>query len=171
MLLDSPKSSQEILRRVLLLISFSARPEGVPLAEVTEFAVIELGRSEMDPDARFDRPENILLLCKSFCIVSGSRNYVNLAHYTVKEYLVSEDIRTGNARYFAMRDSSANMDIASILLAYLGFEDFSPVLNGATVEERCLGLQSLIREYAFSDYAAIHWKDYGECLQTRFRRC
>lgn len=162
MLLDSPKSIQKILRRVLLLVSFSARPEGVTLTEVAEFAVIDLEINKMDPDDRYDKPEGILPLCKSFCHVSGSRNYVTLAHYTVKEYLVSEDIQAGNARYFAMRDESANMEIASIILTYLGFEDLSPILNEATVEERYLGLKGLVQKYPLSDYAVTHWKDHAE---------
>ena len=53
-----------------------------------------------------------------------NKRKVKLAHLSVKEYIVSKQIKQGPAKYFAVSDVTAHICIAKICLVYLlGFDD------------------------------------------------
>ncbi|KAL2074758.1 hypothetical protein VTL71DRAFT_8537 [Oculimacula yallundae] len=115
MLCDIPKTSQEELRRALLLVCFSKIP--VTLAEVAEFAVINPSRSMFSIDDRFETPAALLRLSGSLFINSQTRLY--LSHHSVQEYLVSDHIKAGPARHFAIEEDEAAQEILHTSLTYI----------------------------------------------------
>ena len=114
------------LTRALQFVAFSARP--MTLAEVAEAIIIENDISEVDEDSRLQQPQDLLEIGKSLFVASYTEVYdqrtLELSHYSVKEYLVSERIRKGPASEFALDKKLAEIHIARCCLTYLGMDIF-----------------------------------------------
>ena len=143
------------------------------LNEVAEAVIIEPDVSEIDEDARLQRTEDLLEIGKSLFIQDsiddGSQRLLELSHYSVKEYLLSERARDGPAAAFAIHETHAEIANANICLTYLGlnvFEDQWKAFDEKTwiqednqdsgVEEDFLIGQQYerLKRYPFLDYAA-----------------
>ncbi|KAM0802159.1 ankyrin repeat-containing domain protein, partial [Usnea florida] len=99
--------------KLLQWLTFSARP--LRLEEFVETFAIDTNKTpRFDPERRLPEPRDVLTLCSSLITLSGhddddsdgesdtgsSFAYVRLAHFSVKEYLVSDRIRGGAASRF-----------------------------------------------------------------------
>lgn len=69
-------------------------------------------------DRLFD-PYEILTVCSSLAVYSETTREMRLAHYSVKEYLVSERIKKGSATAFHLMEGPAHRSIAEICCTYL----------------------------------------------------
>jgi ankyrin repeat protein len=134
---------------------------------------------EFDSDRRFPEPRDVLALCSSLVStvtttlqedMGGSEDsseseeagwgseeavenpieLVRLAHFSVKEYLVSERIQAGSARRYCIREIDAHLSIAETCLAYL-FQFDQP---------GSLTLQTL-KESPLANYAAEYWPEHA----------
>jgi hypothetical protein len=76
----------------------------------------------------------------------NSNPHVRLAHFSVKEYLVSKRIKSGRAKLYSLKEVDANGAIADECLAYL-------LQNDRTDSS---SLRSL-RDYTLAPYAASDW--------------
>ena len=128
-LLRVEPADREYLKRALQFVVFSVRP--MTLVEVAEAVIIEPEISEVDEDARLQRPTDLLEIGRSL-LVLGHRELdqdpiLELSHYSVKEYLVSERANFGPAKYFALDKVNADMHIAKCSLTYLGLDYFEEV--------------------------------------------
>lgn len=113
--------------RILYWLSHSMRP--ISLAELAEAIVVDVNENpRFDVENRFPEPEDILMICSSLISVesgtespsaAGVSTTVKLAHYSVKEYLVSKRIFNGPAKAYGIEAGKANACIAAICLAYL----------------------------------------------------
>jgi len=128
--------------KVLQWLAFSARP--VTLAEVAEVLAINLDdRPHFDPDQRLPDPRDILTICSGLVTVSpmqvqcmdryegagedtGNQHQcivhtgeLRLAHFSVKEYLISEHIQIGGTPHYRFSKSIADAFISQICLVYL----------------------------------------------------
>lgn len=104
---------------------FSARPLNV--REVAEAVIVKPGTSEIDEDDRLQNAEDLLDIGKSLFIQSSTTQrtqLLELSHYSVKEYLLSERIKRGPAAAFAIDEIHAELNNATCLLTYLGLEVF-----------------------------------------------
>ena len=121
-LLSVQPQDQEMLRNALQLVVFSARP--LHVREVAEAVIIEPGTSEIDEDDRLQRPEDLLDIGKSLFVQNHTSHptarFLELSHYSVKEYLLSERIKKGQAAAFAIDETCAELYNATCLLTYLG---------------------------------------------------
>ena len=170
-LLSVRPSDREYLRRALQVVVFSARP--MTLDEVAEAVIIETGISEIDEDARLQRPEDLLDIGKSIFTqnANGSHGvtYLELSHYSVKEYLLSERARNGPAAAFAMDEIQSEINNATCCLTYLSLKVFEDQWNEFDAntwnrgdhrdigrEEEFLVSQHYqrLKDYPFLDYAA-----------------
>ncbi|KAL2048384.1 hypothetical protein N7G274_000295 [Stereocaulon virgatum] len=171
MLLSVRPADQGYLRRALQLLVFSARP--LTLDEAAEAVIVEPGIEEIDKDARLQRPEDLLEIGKSLfvqeAITDCKPRLLELSHYSVKEYLLSERARQGPAAAFAIDEVQAELANVTCCLTYLGlnvFEDLWKDFDAKTwvqddtqdsgVEEDFLTWQQYERLelYPFLDYAA-----------------
>jgi hypothetical protein len=82
--------------------------------------------------------------------VENPMELVRLAHFSVKEYLVSERIQAGSARRYCIREIDAHLSIAETCLAYL-FQFDQP---------GSLTLQTL-KESPLANYAAEYWLEHA----------
>ena len=140
------------LKRALQFVAFSARP--MTLGEVAEAIIIENDISDVDEDSRLQQPQDLLEIGRSLFVASYTELYdkrtLELSHYSVKEYLVSERVRNGPAADFALDKTEAEIYIAQSCLTYLGMDIFE-------------------REWqAFDEKTWYHDKSPDESLATEF---
>ena len=168
-----PAADVDYLRRALQFVVFSARP--LTVTEVAEAVIIEPGTSSIDEDAKLQRPEDLLEIGKSLFAQhdrgASDKRLLELSHYSVKEYLLSERTRGGPAAEVCLHETTAQIDIAIRCLTYLGLDDFeskwqdfdahtwnqqSPSSAGIEASFLLKGHKERLTTYPFLDYAAKH---------------
>jgi hypothetical protein len=113
--------------RILQWLTFSARP--LLIDEVAEVVAIDAKRDPaFDRDEVLEDPLEVLNICSSLVTMTDDDNYrvgessrqiIALAHYSVKEYLVSDRIWTGKAARYGMREDICHNSLATSCLSYL----------------------------------------------------
>ncbi|KAF8476271.1 hypothetical protein JB92DRAFT_2675324, partial [Gautieria morchelliformis] len=136
-LLDIDEDNRDDALKLLQWLAFSVRK--VSLSESVEVLATDADGENgplFDPDRRFDDPRDILTLCSSLVTVTdvhgifhypeyltdaqGTITELTLAHFSVREYLVSESLRTHRKLSFYHCDTKlANTFIAKTCLTYL----------------------------------------------------
>ncbi|KZP27831.1 hypothetical protein FIBSPDRAFT_655367, partial [Athelia psychrophila] len=127
------------LLQMLHWLAFSTR--ALKLEELAETVSVDLdaeGCPSYDADLKYAVPSTVLTVCAGLVTESeatvemqmetcrrsprgfGSRMWiVKLAHYSVKEYLISARIKTGAAAFFAINERLSHSVIAQTCFAYL----------------------------------------------------
>ena len=83
------------------------------------------------------------------------RVIVQLAHFSVKEYLVSSRIQKGRAKHYSIQEVDANAIIAEDCLAYLlQFDEPDSVTTNSVLE------------FPLAYYAAIYWTKHARVVET-----
>ena len=125
------------------------------VGEVAEAAVIEAGSTAMDTEMRFTNPSDLLFRgCENLFVITG--DFLGLSHYSVQEYLKSDRIRQGPARFFAINEPQAAEKICRTCLTYIAHDDF----NGGPSQSTC-DFEARLKSFPFLDYAANHWFHYA----------
>ena len=115
------KTDAEVVRRILLWLSFTVLP--LTLKELHTAAAVELSLDELDDEACLNSSEDILYMCGSLVSVS-EQGHIRLAHLSVRDYLLSSEIRQSNSvSAFALTPLEANHELALNCLTYLSFGD------------------------------------------------
>lgn len=87
-------------------------------AGLAEAAVVAVEQLSFSPEKRLLAPMSLLEKCT--CLITiNSEDEVYLAHYSVKENLISERIQRGPAKSFQISKISFNVLTAKIYLIYL----------------------------------------------------
>jgi hypothetical protein len=112
----------------------------------------ELGRCHFDPDERPPETDDVLLICSTL-VSLGDKGRLQLAHFSVKEYLTSERVH----HLFASSDykissTIANLSIAEICLACI--MDSSPNITTAEDSRKLFPLFDYAGTYLFDHYFA-----------------
>ncbi|KAF8476263.1 hypothetical protein JB92DRAFT_1882864 [Gautieria morchelliformis] len=134
-LLDIDEANRDDALKLLQWLAFSVRK--VSLRESVEVLATDPDGENgplFDPDRRFDDPRDILTLCSGLVTVTdigGAFHYpedlnapgkvteLTLAHFSVREYLVSESLRTnGELSFYHCDTKLANTFIAKTCLPY-----------------------------------------------------
>ncbi|KAL8665977.1 MAG: hypothetical protein Q9168_007587 [Polycauliona sp. 1 TL-2023] len=122
------------------------------LDELAECIGIDLeeDNESMDFDSVETYPENLLKRCSSLVTVSDDGR-VSLAHFTVKEFLVSETTRN-DMKEFYIGGEEVEIELAQMCLTYLCYSDF---IAGSITDEEAL--EETMSKYKFLDYASTAW--------------
>ncbi len=129
-------------------LAFSARP--LRLEEVAEAIAVKPGCGlDFVEDRLFD-PYEILTICSSLITISDEASEIRLAHYSVKEYLMSERILTGPRSAFATLEVPTNGNITKLCLTYLSLFDKPDSLSEAS-----------LRDFPLLGYAAQYWYEHA----------
>jgi ankyrin repeat protein len=156
--------------KILQWLVFSARP--LRIEELAEVLTVntEVTPAQFDAERRFLDPRDILDICSSLVttvveIHSGDGGdfgqeveLVRLAHFSVKEYLVSEQIRSGRTARYSIQEIPANTSIAEICLAYLLQFDKAKSLTNEALEDSHL-----------ASYAAGYWTQHAQVAEDNGR--
>lgn len=169
------EDKRQFALRLLQWLTFSARP--ITLAEVAEAIVVDVNEDpRFDMDSRFLQPTDVLTICSSLVTTAnetedsssasasietegppsaGTNIEVQLAHFSVKEYLVSTRIRYGPAKVYSIEEGYANASMSETCLAYLLHFDKSDSLTSQPLENFPLIL-----------YAASYWAHHARLADS-----
>jgi ankyrin repeat protein len=149
--------------KVLQWLAFSARP--VKLEEVTDALAVDLDKSEFKPDEWLTGAQGILKICSSLVTVSkttiSDRPYkteecyvLTLAHFSVKEYLLSDNIRISRPKVsrFSICKEDADILIAQTCLVYLLQFNNLQYTNWTRAD----------KDYPLARYSAQHWVKHAQ---------
>ena len=153
------KDSRSDVVRLLQWLAFSARP--LALSEMAEVFAIDRDKLRFDPDQRPREPRAILDICSSLVKVSHTGDgdtisvrgsgTLSLAHLSVKEYLISEQIGNSPFSYYHLDKKLADFAISRDCLVYL--------LQFGTVDCLCDQSEASI---SFGRYAAKYWTNHAQ---------
>ena len=126
-LLRIPEEDRQMARSALLWLAFSERP--LYLDEVAEAAILSPGFCTLNPEDRLFDSHDIIDMCSGLVTsVPGikweedketNKELLRFAHFSVKEYLISDRITEGNASAFAMLGLDAQTFLAGVCISYL----------------------------------------------------
>lgn len=151
-------------RRILILLCFASRP--LTLRELIEGIAVEINEPlGLDKDCRLEDYDDIHDICPGLIDINlapdqTSEAYnerkllqtVQIAHFSVQEYLESNRIRHQRAAIFGMTSATAHAEIAQICLVYLLEYDFA----------RSELDHSILEEYPLAHFAAMYWYHHYE---------
>jgi hypothetical protein len=102
--------------------------------------------------------EGILKWCSSLVRRTPDGNRLELAHFTIEEFLLAIDGNGPNNPYRRYRISPTKQDLslAKLCLTYLEFEDFDN--NEWSGKDE---LNEFIKEYSFYQYATQYWYEHA----------
>ncbi|KAF8522653.1 hypothetical protein JB92DRAFT_3268881, partial [Gautieria morchelliformis] len=172
-----PKTLYETYDRILEAIDGDDRRDALRLLQWLAFSFGTLSTDQAveviatDPDAEdgplFDRrrrlrdPRDILTICLSLVTITfqADSNSIRLAHFSVREYLISEHLQTSTTAIsvYYFNERMAHVFIAKTCLAYLLHFD-SANRNPAM-------------SYPLSFYATHNWMDHAGVLQRAVSQC
>ena len=141
------------------------------LKEIAEVVAIDISENpKFDPQRRLPDPEDVVEICSSLITVTDHISddddfnhlysetygaYVELAHFSVKEYLISDIISQGKAVKFSLDETDCHVALTKDCLAYLFHFD---------------GLGSLtyyaFAEYPLAQYAALYLPEHTRIAET-----
>jgi hypothetical protein len=135
-LADLPKDLDETYARIIIGISEENKADAIKLLQwlCYSFSPIslkmaadilatgysnDLGRCHFDPDERPPVADDVLLICLSL-VSLGENCTLQLAHFSVKEYLTSDRVhRLLKSPGYNISSTIANLNIAEMCLAYI----------------------------------------------------
>lgn len=149
----------ERAQRILSLLCFSSRP--LTVGEVIDAIAVDIHKAERyDCDRKLEGADDLLRICPGLIEVGpfhrtvttdgvvGTQT-VRVAHFSVQEYLLSDQIKQSRAADFALSGPMQHAQICKTCLLYLNNDDFV----------RQTLSPGLLQEYPLAKYAA-HWWHY-----------
>jgi len=157
-----PEEYSEYAFKILQWLTYSARP--LKLEELAEvIAVNTEGPPWFDEEALFPEPKDLIAICSSLVVAkpllanrASNSLDVSLAHFSVKEYLVSERIQHQKAAKYSISEIRSNESIAATCLAYLLQFDQESHLYLPDHEARNM--------HPLLSYAVVHWTRHAKNL-------
>ena len=144
---------------VLRWLVYAERP--MRLVELGEVILVDpSGDPWFDSDQRFPDPRDLLDILPGLLQVEQAKPaspIIRLAHFSVKEYLISERIKTQSARYFWLPEIQSHEAIAATCLAYILYFDSK---DQSFIEKFiCAGWRKNMstEKYHLADYVCSYW--------------
>jgi Ankyrin repeats (3 copies) len=146
--------------KILQWLAYSARP--VSIEEVAEVIAVDIeSNPRFNPEGRIRDSRDILTICSSLVTIAASSiddelgntnetGELRLAHFSVKEYLISDRIGMGKASHYGVT-KDANENIASTCLAYLLHLDGSALRTSTSLDM-----------FPLAKYAAQYWTRHAQ---------
>ncbi|KAK1641297.1 hypothetical protein BDP81DRAFT_131052 [Colletotrichum phormii] len=154
-----PPEFEQNAKRILQFLTFSERPLRIEEA-VDVITVVTKNKPRFDAKNRMPQPDEISIYCSSLVVVvtrgGNDEQYevreLQLAHFSVKEYLVSDRLERNMFEAFA--EPLARASIVEVCLAYLLELDHS------------LSLLEVRQSYPLAQYSARYWMDHAVGFET-----
>ncbi|KAF3768506.1 hypothetical protein M406DRAFT_336936 [Cryphonectria parasitica EP155] len=153
-----PPEFEQNAIRILQFLAFSERPLRVEEA-VDVIAVVTRNKPRFDAKNRMPQADEISIYCSSLVAVvtrgedgENGVKELQLAHFSVKEYLVSDRLQQNISRTFM--EAQARASITEVCLAYLLELDHS------------LSLVRIRQSYPLAQYAARYWMSHAVQADT-----
>ena len=154
---------QEKAYHALIWLAFSKRP--LEIEEVANAAVLDpQTNTTFDLDERLFDPNSMLEILGSLVTRSsedGSSEVIKLAHFSVQEYLVSEEIKSSEASKFGIINIVPDHFIAEVCLQYLYYYDES---DSKTISEKDLETFPLL------EYVSRFWYIHAKAIPSEIQK-
>jgi ankyrin repeat protein len=139
-----------IVRRIFFWLVHSLRP--LKAAELADALGYVADEDRFDFTAVPTDPEDLLLYCGGLVSLSDADGTIGLAHFSIKEFLLSERIRKSSVHEFYADHELVHADIVTTCISYLSINDFTtgPCYTVRQWSSR-LDSQGLMK------YAALYW--------------
>ena len=148
----------DMVRKMFLWLVHSLRP--LNLIELAEAITLDQSQDRMDFSAIATDPADVLRFSGGLVTTTGNDNIVGLAHFSIKEFLLSDRIQTSPVHDFYAGASEVQLELTRICLNYLMMNDFR--------EGQCHSSNQLVSRtstYSFLSYSAHYWvKHYHNLL-------
>lgn len=145
-----PAQKHEIKALLQCLVAAALPLTAIQLSEIM---ALQPGERFLDFDTVATDPYDTLELVAPFILTDREKEsggVVKLSHYSLHEYLTSDNIRQGPASYFHIDILEANAWLASICPQYLTFEVFDVSLRTELKSH-------ILDQYNLRRYAALNW--------------
>jgi hypothetical protein len=152
----SNEDTQQLVQRVLTWIICSREP--LSTKELLQAVSISVGDTKLDLEAMPDE-EGILKWCSSLVRKTPDGDRLELAHFTVEEFLLAIDSNAQKSSYAKYRISLVDQDLslAKLCLTYVLFDDFRD--KDWTGKDE---FNEFIEGYEFFHYASKYWYQHAE---------
>ena len=164
--IDNDEHSK-LVAMIMQWLAYSRRP--MYLMEISEVLTVDPDDDHpFDIERRLEDPQDLLRICSSLVTtvpVRRRRKYrypprsgemLQLAHFSVREYLESSRTHDGPAKRYAIQDIRSNTFIAESCIIYLLHLEVSQTRTDTDY------LKSLSEEYPLIEYANSSWADHAE---------
>ena len=152
------ESNHEVQVFVQRSLRWIARARGkLSVAALCEAVSINPEDTLLNRD-RIPPVEEILRCCSSLVRKSAFGNGLELAHFTVKEYLQKlDEVSDNEFRAYHIQDLPCDIELAEVCLTYLNLDDFKGL--DITDEE---ARTRRMKDYALRSYAVFCWPQHAE---------
>ena len=149
-----PREHEHHTIRLLQFLVYSERP--LRINEAMDAIAVDLNeRPRFNPENRMPAPDEILRYCSSLAVrverkakhTEATMAEIQLAHFSVKDYLTSNHIEERIAQHF--KETIACSSIAEVCLAYL------------LELEKNLPITEIRQSFFLAQYAARYWASYA----------
>ena len=150
----SNKENQVIVQRTLRWILWAVYP--LSLGALSEAISINVGDQMLDREACVD-PESVLQWCGSLIRRTPGADTLELAHYSVKEFLESIDAHAFSPYLMYRADAEQDgLELAKTCLTYLRLDDFD-IDEVQNAQE----MRGFLKDYKFLRYCVQHWDKHA----------
>ena len=141
-----------LVRRTLCWTLFTKQP--INIITLQEALSIAEDLTAVDPSNKPD-VQKILKYCNSLIRKSIDGNYLEIAHFTVEEFLCRSPNSDFDTTEYQFSPGSGDLHLAEMCLRYLRFRDFSQLAR--TYEE----WKASVEKYPFRKHAVKYWFEYA----------
>jgi hypothetical protein len=149
-----PKEHRDYARRILQFLTFSKSP--LTVEEIVDAIAVKTAKEPyFDLNNRMPDPTEVSRYCSSLVVIvpTPSGQILQLAHFSVKEYLTSSRLDSDIALYF--EELTASATIAQVCLAYLlQFKQEAPP-------------QGFQARFPLVQYSARYWMDHAAVAELK----
>ena len=154
-------SDIDMIRKMFHWLVHSLRP--LKLIELAEAITLDQTQDTMDFSAMATDPSDILRFSGGLVTNTDNGNVVGLAHFSIKEFLLSDRIQRSSVREFYAGASELQLDLTATCLNYIMMNDFRA---GQCYSMKQLALR--ISKYNFLSYAAHYWLEHYHSLPSSY---
>lgn len=129
------------------------------LSELAEAVTFEPDQRTLDFSAIPTDLNDLLGFTGGLLVLTGDDDIVGLAHYSIKEFLLSDRIKASSVSEFFQGDCLAHLSLVMTSMRYLMMDDFSdgPCRSAKRLESRD-------NNYRFLRYAGANWMMHYKAL-------
>ncbi|KAL8789438.1 MAG: hypothetical protein Q9213_001195 [Squamulea squamosa] len=145
---------RHLLRKAFVWLACAVCP--LTVAELAEAIIIRDGVYQLGCNDRLPKATDVLRIGGSLLLCDPRTNHVTFAHTSLREYLLSEAIKSGPAAMFALSQNDCHQEILISCLTYLQLDVFG---NGPCLDEHLTPLR--FKPYPLLQYCVIHWTKHA----------
>ena len=151
----------DMVKKMFFWLVHSLRP--LSLLELAEAVTLDQAQDRMDFSTIATNPADLMRFSGGLVTHTGNRTIVGLAHFSIKEFLLSDRIQRSSVCEFYAGASEIQLELTRICLNYLMMDDFR--------DGQCYSTKQLVfrtRKYRFLSYAVHHWVEHYHSLPVLY---